>query len=375
MNIGVDIRSLLDSNRTGVGEYTYQVLQHVINNDAENHYYLFYNAFSNTHIKTILPKFKKNNVTLCKFSYPNKVFNLLLLLKIIKLDTLINKKYSTQLDMFWFPNISFISIQKKCKYFLTIHDLSFKINPQWYSIKRRIWHWVLQVKKQIQRAHHVFTVSDSTKLDIQNIYNIPENKITTTHLGVSKKKQKYNQKFIQKLKIKYSLPEKFILSLCTLEPRKNLESLIEAFNHITNDHDLVLVGNNGWKNKKLFKQIKKSPKQNKIHIIGYVSDNEKIALYSLADLFVFPSFFEGFGLPPLESLQNNTPVITSNVSSLPEVMQSQAIYCNPYNVNSLITMINETLNHPPEINKTTHFTWEKTALQTLNVIKNSLPRK
>lgn len=374
MNIAIDIRPLLDDNLTGVGEYTLQLLTKLLKIDTANQYFLFYNSYSRKpqHLHLTAP-----NITYCEFNYPNKIFNFLLLNKKIELDTLINKKYSTKIDIFFFPNISFIHTSSECKNIVTVHDVSFMINPEWFSFKRKIWHKVINLPRIIDNAEHIICVSENTAQDVQKYFK-PQN-LSVTHLGISPElKRITNIEKLQNTRNQYTLPNQFILYLATLEPRKNIPTLIDAFNQITTDHHLVLAGGNGWKNKHIYKAIERSPKRKLIHVIGYINPEHKASLYSLANLFVFPSYYEGFGLPPLEAAACECPIIASTGSSLEEILHSAAQYINPYSNTQLALTIEEVLkNHTLQKQMISQgqiiaskFNWDITAEQTLHIFQS-----
>jgi len=343
-NIAIDVRSLMEEKLTGVGEYTFNLLKSLFSIDQQNQYYLFYNKREPylKHINCLC----QDNVTLCEFTYPNKLLNACI--KIFKrpfLDSLILSKYNKKADVFFFPNINFLSISPIGKYIITAHDLSFKIFPYFYSLKRRIWHNSIDCRQIFKNAYKIIAVSENTKRDLIDLYNINPNKIKVIHSGVNINfsKDKKGQ-----IKQKYNLPDKFILGLGTLEPRKNIESLIEAFALLkqkTNfPHKLVIAGAKGWKYNEIFNLIQKLKLENEIFFPGYIDIKDKPYIYNLADIFIYPSYYEGFGFPPLEAMACRTPVITSHTSSLTEICENTALFIDPYNINEIYWAIKEILS-------------------------------
>ena len=140
------------------------------------------------------------------------------------------------------------------------------------------------------------------------------------------------------IKEKYDLPANYIMTLSTLEPRKNIEILLEAFSKIQDkvDYDLVMVGRKGWKVENI---INKYNKKNRVHITGFVQDEHLSVIYKNARCFVFPSLYEGFGLPPVEALAQGTPVIASNSASIPEILRNQAVYFESGSINQLCNLL------------------------------------
>lgn len=332
MNIGIDIRCLMDKQRTGVGEYTCGFLNALFScdNADKNQYFLFYNSYQD--VSQNIPKWEQANVRYVYIRWPNKLLNLLVWLKIVKLDKKIlkNIKY---LDTFFSPNLNFIHLSKHVKHIQTIHDLSFEFFPECFTWKQRLWHKFLNPQKQCQRADVILTPSENTKRDVANRYQIPDSKIQVLRPGLSSDYRLQTIDYRQKMREKYNLPEKYILYLGTLEPRKNVESIIEAYkmNYESGirNYGLVISGWSGWKNKKLLQLISKT---SEVKYIGYVDEVDKPALYQGASLFVFPSLYEGFGLPVLEAIASGVPVITSNRSSLPEVAGDAGYLVDPHNL-------------------------------------------
>jgi len=374
--IAIDVRCLMEENLTGVGEYTFNLLKNLFDIDHTNQYFLFFNK-RNPYTKHI-DHFKKGNVKFCEFHYPNKLLN-----SSIRffgrpfLDLLVESKCRTKIDLFFFPNINFLSISPICKYIITGHDLSFEIFPSFFSLKRRMWHRAVKSRELFNNAHKVIAISQNTKKDLINWYNINPNKIQVIYSGINLKFPEYTNLEIRK---KYSLPDKFILGLGTLEPRKNIETLIEAFNILRKnnkfDHKLVIAGPRGWKFKNIFKLVEKLDLKNQIIFTGYIDINDKPYIYKLADVFVYPSYYEGFGFPPLEAMASKTPVITSHTSSLSEICENAAITIDPYNPNELAFTINQVITDENLKNnliscgymQSQKFKWEKTAKEFLQAI-------
>jgi glycosyltransferase involved in cell wall biosynthesis len=377
----------MDGERTGVGEYTFGLLDSLFKIDRENQFFLFYN--SSKDVLTNLPKWKYDNVHYVGMKWPNKFLNLLVWLKLVKLDKLVSRKYKVKsrksgqtvncklgtmnLDIWFSPNLNFTNLSKHVKHIQTIHDLSFEFFPEFFTWKQRLWHWFLSPKKQCQEAEIVVVPSESTKWDICEVYKVHQvHKVIKLQPGVS---PDYGL-----LTIDYSQKGKYILYLGTLEPRKNVESIIRAYKFIYDlgfmIYDLVIAGSSGWKNKKLMRLIENTPG---VKYLGYVDEAEKKALFKNTSLFIFPSFYEGFGLPVLEAMAEGVPVITANRSSLTEVVGDAAYLVNPHNVkeiaigiklilsdNKLSDMLGERGKKQAE-----KFGWGKTAQEFVNLINKN----
>lgn len=221
---------------------------------------------------------------------------------------------------------------KPIKKIVTIHDLIFVRFPQYYTwFDRKIHFW--KFRKAANSADKIIAISEQTKRDIIKFLKVPESKITVVYQGCHQSfKEKQSDDFLNRIKAKFKLPEKFILNVGTIEERKNLLNVVKALEGT--EIPLVVVGK---KNKKYFQKIKKQIRQSriKVHFLKNVSMEELAAIYRLADIFVYPSFFEGFGIPVIEALFSGTVVITSNTSCLPEAGGPDSVYINPENIDDI----------------------------------------
>lgn len=377
MKIGIDIRCLMTKNHSGVAEYTYNLLDNLFKIDRQNQYLLFYNSQKN--ITANLPQFAYSNVKFKGFSYPNKLFNFASrYLRWPQIDKMIGG-----VDIFFIPNFNFLSLSSNCKKILTVHDLSFEIYPNFFSLKRNLWHRIIAPKKIISQADCLIADSQSTENDLISLYQVETKKIKIIHLGVDRllyKEIEPSNLNLKLIKDKYKLTDQFILYLGTIEPRKNIESIIEAFNILKAENDfqnldLVIAGEEGWRCKRVFKLARESKYHNRIKFIGYVKKNDKPYLYNLAEALLFPSFYEGFGLPILEAQACGTPVVTSINSSLPEITADSAFQVNPDNLTEIKNAIRQILTNQEFkndlINKglenSAKFTWQKCAQETLQL--------
>lgn len=380
MNIAIDIRSLTEKRRTGVGEYTYELLDSIFSSDKVNNYFLFYNSFQD--ISGSIPRWLNSNVHLVGTRYPNKIFNLLLLWKFVRLDNLLKKRVNKnkqdfkleKIDYWFSPNINFINLSEDLKHIITIHDLSFEFLPKCFSRKMLLWHKLLKPKEQVRSAHFVLVPSQNTKNDLVDIYHLNPNSIKVLYPGVSKKFLNFLQKEVgvETLQKKYNLPKFFILFLGTLEPRKNILGLIEAYrrsNLIKKHIHLVIAGSRGWKYDEIISTIDKT---RGVNYIGYVDAEDKPALYRLSSLFVYPSLYEGFGFPVLEAMVCNTPVVTSNRSSLPEISSDKVTLINPHNVvelkNAILDNFVENRQDIFSNDFFVNFDWDKSAKEFLAML-------
>ena len=219
------------------------------------------------------------------------------------------------------------------KKIVTIHDLIFLRFPQYYSFfDRKIHFW--KFKKAAEQADLIIAISEQTKQDIMQFLKVPEEKVTVIYQGCHNAfKENQSVEFLKSIKEKYKLPERFILNVGSIEERKNLLNIVKAINGT--EIPLVVVGKKTKYFVKVQKYLKKNKIENQVQFLENVSMEELAAIYKLADIFVYPSFFEGFGIPVIEALFSKTPVITSNLSCLPEAGGTDSVYIDPDNLEDL----------------------------------------
>ena len=372
MKIGIDIRTLLDARPSGVSEYVLNLLKEMFKLDTANEYRLFYNCFGDC---PNLPEFKQANVKLIKYNYPNKVLNYLLfkIFNYPKLDK------ALAVDVFFMPHLNFIGLSVGAKSLLTVHDLSFLKYPEFFSARKNFWHRMVKAKKLLKRFSLVIAVSENTKRDIMELGGINPDKVRVIYSGVGEEYKKLpliNYQFsVKRVRDKYNLPERFILYLGTIEPRKNVDGIIRAYNQLRvmscelRDYKLIIAGARGWKSENIYREWDKSAFKNDIKFLGYVEPDDKIYLYNLASVFIYPSFYEGFGFPPLEAMACGVPVVASFASSLPEVVGDAALMVDPYNINDLAgalekVLVDENLKNKliaRGLEQAKKFSWRETA--------------
>lgn len=241
---------------------------------------------------------------------------------------------------------------------MSIMDLSYMDYPEMFR-KKDLYQLTNWTKYAALHASKILTISEFSKNAIIKAYGVPAAKVVVTYPGVtmdsSQKKNTY---------------QNYILSVGTLQPRKNYIRLIEAFSKLDTELTLVIVGKKGW----LYEEILESPQkfgvQRRVKFLDFVADGELPALYKGARCFVLPSLYEGFGLPVLEAMSYGTPVVISNVSSLPEIAGREGIYVDPMNIESIVRGMKKGLvaKHG-ESTQAKKFTWEFAAKQTLEVLE------
>jgi len=383
MTIGIDIRVLTRRTRTGVEEYAINLLSRLLRLDQNINFKLFFNAFHKT--KPDYDWISLPNVQLHKFKIPNRfLFACARYLNYPKIDRLLKGA-----DVFFNPHFFNAPLSKKCKKVMTFHDLSFEYHPELFSWRKRVWqNLLMNAKKEAKKADKIIAVSESTKQDLIDLYKINTKKIKVIYSGVGEEFRKISvsqfPSFPVSIKNKYHLPDKFVLYFGTIEPRKNIVGLIRAFellkekNKDFEEFYLVIAGGRGWLDKKIFKAAKESKYASHIIFTGFVNPEDKVYLYNLAALFVYPSFFEGFGFPPLEAMACGVPTITSANSSLPEVVGDSAIMVDPYDIEELtwameLVLVDDNLKRELSrhgLERAKMFSWDKCAEETLSLIKS-----
>jgi glycosyltransferase involved in cell wall biosynthesis len=288
----------------------------------------------------------------------------------------------------FYPIPSWIRKRKKIKKFITIYDLIPVIYPEYFN--QEIKDLFKKIIESIDFSTYILCISNSTKNDLIKYFGskLDVNKIFVTELAASSMFYKsedivYNNSILKK----YNIPEsKYILSLCTFEPRKNISSVIQSYGKVISEnkiHDLnlVLVGTKGWDFDDIFKQIDNlGHLKDKVFITGFVDDKDLAAIYSNAMMFVYPSFYEGFGLPPLEAMQCGVPVITSNNSSLLEVVGDAGLTFDVSNSDVLpelmldLYMNNDKRNYYSKmgLDRSSFFTWQNTCKKILSAYQSAL---
>ena len=309
--------------KTGVGWYIYNIVKELSKTDKNDYIAEFINFMGRHDVKSQIDydiKIKQNKLlTYTMYNFLTK-----------KMNISHNLILGTKSDIYHFFNFT-IPKNIKGKVIVTIYDTVFFSAPETMGDMKAI----SEYKYAAERSDLILTISESAKSDIIKHFNVDEKKIEIVTPGIDLEKYLHNYTDIEleNVRKKYKLPENYILYLGTIEPRKNIERTIKAFikykKEVKDDLKFVIVGGKGWKYDNIMKLIESMGTD--IILTGYIDEEDKIPIYKLAQIFAFPSLYEGFGMPVLEAMAAGVPVITSNVSSLPEVAGDAAILVNPLN--------------------------------------------
>ena len=387
MRIGIDCRMILNPSAgevAGIGHYNYQLVRHLIKMDKENEYVLF---FDRSMKKDKLAKFKKKNVMIRFFPFSQYKKFLPFVYSNFLTAAFIERE---KLDIFHSPTHELVPAYKG-KSVVTIHDLApFRTENCFDTDECQKLQKI--IPEILTKANGVIAVSQSTFDDIEYLFEIEKSKIKVIHHGVDARFFHKNQEDeINKVKKKLKIKGKYILYLGTLETRKNILGIVEAFEKLRQENDkseanyknykLVLAGQHGRGIKKKLDRIKKSPYAEDIIITGYVDSDDIGSLYQGAEVFIFPSFYEGFGLPIIEAMAKGVPVIAGNKCAIPEIIENAGMLVDPKNQNELTSGLIKLANNKELKNELSakgeiqakKFSWEKSARETLefyNIIVN-----
>ena len=326
MRIGIEAR-WITFEKTGFGNYAQNLLSQLGQIDSKNRYTIYLNnSYDNGAI------FSRPNFDKVVIRRPPEIYKHIY----IPLDI---KSRKRQLDFFHFL-YNAPSLVMPCPFVLTMHDVSYKYIPKMISIKNRI-SITAQLLLNAKRAKRVISVSESAKVDIVKFYKVSPEKITVIYEGVEDcfrpTKDEPKQRLITE---KYELPSQYLLYVGTYLPHKNLETLLRAYQKLKLQlkipHSLVLAGKKGRNYSSVARMIHELELDGKVRSIGFVPDEDLPYVYNLSDMFIFPSLYEGFGLPILEAMACGVPVVASNSSCLPEIGGGGALYFSPEDVDGLV---------------------------------------
>jgi len=355
----------------GIGSYTHFLVKYLQLVDKENDYLIYLCREDEEDLNFIT----NNNFYKIYAKMPTRSAFLRLLWEQVYLQL---KLASKPVEVFHGPAFIVPNL-KFCKYVVTALDATHWLHPKTHTFFTLLYMRPF-VRLSLWNADMIITISESAKKDLINSLGLPEDKIKVIYCGIDEAYQPtQNLKSIEATRKKFNLPEKFILNVSTLVPTKNLPTLFKAFalfkSSTSLSHRLVIVGGKGWKYKEILKAVTQLGLEKDIIFTGYVPREDLINIYNAADLFVYPSFYEGFGLPPLEAMACGTPVIASNVSSIPEVVGEAGILLNPFDIAGIAEAIEKVIRDDDlrremvekGITQAQKFSWRQNASETKKI--------
>lgn len=378
MIVGINLR-YLQKPITGIERATLELIEAIgrLNSGPDFIGYLTKRQFVSKQAEEDLGNCDHLTLKKTKLLYEN-VFSRLIW-DLFTVGQLANKDHA---NLFWGPSFS-LPIGLKCPGIVTIYDLAFLVYPEAYDWQTRFWHHIVTVSSA-RRARAILTISNSSKNDIIQKWNIPADRIYVIRLS-------YNEKFkllshsdesseLQCLN-RYCIKRPFLLTVSQISPRKNIPHLLRVYAQLYKKnrikHQLVLVGRNGWLYEEVYDVVREQCIEDSVIFTGGIDDEDLINLYNMADIFIYPSLYEGFGLPILEAMACGAPVIASNSSSIPEVVGDAGILVSPTSERELSDAIISLSNNTALKNELrqrglkqiTHFTWEHGAKNVLELFK------
>jgi glycosyltransferase involved in cell wall biosynthesis len=265
----------------------------------------------------------------------------------------------------------------RCPSVVTIHDCIHLMFPQYLPNRVAYAYARAQMWSAARRSNCILTVSEASKRDILHLFNVAPEKIVVVYNAIdSHFSVTPSEEAVARVRERYQLDHRFVLYVGNIKPHKNLVRLIEAFDELRRgeleDLKLLIIGDQISKLPALRRAVHRHKLHKHVRFLGYLADDQLAILYRLASVFAFPSLYEGFGLPPLEAMASGTPVVTSNVSSLPEVVGGAAVLVDPYDVDAIVDGLRRVLTNPTlaaemrqkGIARAREFSWERSVAKT-----------
>jgi glycosyltransferase involved in cell wall biosynthesis len=367
MRIALDARGANWYRGTGIGTYTANLLKNLLKIDNQDYFHIYwsgnnYESLPDSITKIIMTS-RKHHKFFEQLYFPNNLIE-------------------ENIDIYHIPQNGIgLNSDITCRKIVTIHDLIPYLMPETVG-SGYLKNFLRDIPEIIENSDGIITVSECSKRDILKFFPINEDKVFVTPLAADSKYKPLDKDLCRSfLKEKYAVNNPFILYIGGFSQRKNVKSLLIAFSDIKNKINdktaLVIVGANRDDSNSLISLSKRLGIFSDIIFTGYVPEEHLPILYNGCEVFVYPSLYEGFGLPPLEAMSCGAPVITSNLTSIPEVVQDAGILINPYCtdelINALLIMLNNSKLRDDYIEKglkrASEFSWENTALKTLEIYK------
>jgi glycosyltransferase involved in cell wall biosynthesis len=367
MRICVDIQAAV-AQRAGVGRYTQQLVEHLGETAGADRLRLFYFDFQRRGLSFPTPGAEPHAVRWCPGRLAEQAWK--------RWEWPPFDWFAGAADLYHFPNFTIPPLSRGRKV-VTIHDMSFMRFPE-FTEERNLRHLSAVIHRTAAQADAIITVSHFSASEVETLLKVPREKIHPIHLGVSPSYTRPSADRQDALRHRYGLRRPYLLTVGTLEPRKNLPFLVDVFEHLkTFDGDLVIAGMRGWKYEPILESLRTSAHSARIRYLEYVDEADLPALYAGAELFVLTSHYEGFGLPPLEAMACGTPVISSSGGSLAEVLGQAAVTVPVFDRQAWVLAITDLLGNAAQrgaltqagLQHAARFSWRETARKTFDVYR------
>ncbi|MDO8585333.1 MAG: glycosyltransferase family 1 protein [bacterium] len=378
MHLTIDTRVLGYGGHSGVEEYAEHIIGGIIARAPHDRLTFFHNG---VRIAKLPSAWTSNpNASVTNWHIPNKLLD-------VSFGAFRFPRV-TNTDVVFSPHFNIIETGIS-PHVITFHDLSFVHHPDFFPFRKRLWHSVQAPKTNAERAAHLIAVSEYTKYDLVTTWNIPKEKISVIYSGIDTQFRPIatDDSLLREWKKQNNVAFPYLLYLGTLEPRKNITGAIRAFNILKaspqfRDLRLVLAGAPGWLYASIVREAAHSPYRQHIIFWGPVKTEERVLLYNGSEAFVYPSFFEGFGLPPLEAQACGIPAVVADRTALPEILGGGALYVNPWRTGELADALAEVITNEglrrtlrdKGLENAKRFSWERAADQTVTVLRNYADR-
>lgn len=364
----------------GIGRYTHEILKRMPLDQDVKYYYYYYGKVS----KQLLLNDEAHKTKHAFLKLLREIITKHDLTKHVarNMIEMYSQAFSRSYNLYWEPAIIPRTTIRSAATITSVHDMSLHLFPQWHS-DESVCFFKNHFFKNIKRTDMIITDTEAIKYEVSEILKFPLDRITSISLGVdSGVFRRYDKKMLEECAHKYKITDKFILIVGSIEPRKNLIRLIQAYKllpqSIKDEYKIIIVGGKGWKNKEIHSLI--NSEYENIKYLGFVPDKDLALIYNLASLYVYPSLYEGFGLPPLEAMSCGTPTIVSDIPSVREVCADSAFYINPNDTSSIrdaieYLLLNESVRQEMSekgILHTRNYTWDETAKKYYTLFKSYL---
>jgi glycosyltransferase involved in cell wall biosynthesis len=365
MHIGIDASRAAVAARTGTEWYSLQVIRRLVMLDQENSYTLYSRAPLPAEIPLAPPRMAARVMP-----FPRLWTHARLSWEMARRSP----------DVLWVP-AHVLPLVHPRRSVVTIHDLGYLYHPASYLLRHRLY-LRLSTAWSARAATHLITVSAVTKADLVREHGVRPDKVTVVYSGVDTRFQpQVDQVVLTEVRQRYGIPGPYVLYVGTLQPRKNLVRLVEAFSQVAQEDEtlrLVLAGRKGWLYDDIFATVARLGLTDRVVFTGYVPDDDVPALMAGARLFVLPSLYEGFGVPVVEAMACGVPVVCANIASLPEVAGDAALLVDPTDVDALAAAIRRALTDDDlrreliarGLRQAARFSWDRCAAETLAVLTN-----